>query len=165
MAELRPEYKETWARFKRTWLPVFKTHPIINKSLSVFYWLPIAVVFTKYFYTIKVVTGSSMKVRFLYFNLPSAESFIHPIAPASRHLTQTRHFKETLSSSTAFRHGGIVGSLGETSLHSGAFLFSACLQIAINAFQVSGQPQTVPGEEDTCIRGRHRENFATMPPG
>jgi inner membrane protease subunit 2 len=126
MAELAPEH--TWTKFKRTWRSVLKTHPIINKSLSVLYWLPVAVVFTKYFYTVKVATGSSMQVQFLYRKL-SQGGVIHLVTPASRHLTRTCLFRETSLSSTAFPHGGIVGSLGETSLHSGVIIFSTRLQL------------------------------------
>lgn len=46
----------------KSWRKFVASHPV-KWSLSALYWIPSGIVFTKYFYTVKLVTGTSMQVR------------------------------------------------------------------------------------------------------
>lgn len=47
----------------RTWRRVKDYHPISRWTLTTLVWLPLGITFTELFYTVKSVSGKSMKVR------------------------------------------------------------------------------------------------------
>jgi hypothetical protein len=55
-----------WSRARTAWGAFGKQYPAGRRTVSSLVWLPTAVVFTQYFYSVKLVSGRSMQVRYTH---------------------------------------------------------------------------------------------------
>lgn len=74
-----------WSCTKTAWRTFGKQYPNARRTVSSLVWLPTAVVFTQYFYSVKLVSGRSMQVR-------STQSYIE----SSPIICQVAHLKPTM---------------------------------------------------------------------
>jgi hypothetical protein len=84
----------TLKRLRESWRTVANSQPLVRKATHALYWLPIAAVFTEYFYTVKLITGRSMQVCVGYNFLDFTEHLLThrnrvALLPGSQHSIQT----------------------------------------------------------------------------
>jgi hypothetical protein len=74
-----------WSRARTAWGAFGKQYPAGRRTVSSLVWLPTAVVFTQYFYSVKLVSGRSMQVR-----------YTHMFMSGSLKVSQAAHAEPTL---------------------------------------------------------------------
>lgn len=120
-------FRTCFHRVRQLWSSHSTSNPALKWSQTILFWLPTGIVFTKYGYTMKLVTGRSMQVRQWQFAGKCPESIYSTPLSGSPRLIQMNRSGGTWLYSTDYRLALYIAMNGRM-----LWLLGTCINLAVH---------------------------------